>query len=183
MTVATPRDAEEVIAFWRAAGPKKWFAKDAAFDVDFRDRFALLYSRASRAELAFWRTTAESALAEILLLDQYPRNAFRGTPWMFATDALAREAARAIIQSGLDKQLDDSLRPFAYMPFDHSEDLSDQERAVELLSPFSPDNAYHAKAHRDVIARFGRFPHRNAILGRLPTEAEAKFLAEGGYTP
>lgn len=183
MTISAPRDAQDVIAFWRDAGPKKWFAKDAAFDVDFRDRFAHLYSKASRAELAFWRTTAEGALAEILLLDQFPRNVFRGTPWMFATDALAREAARAMIQSGLDKDLPDEIRSFAYMPFDHSEDLADQERAVELLSPFSENHAYHAKAHRDVIARFGRFPHRNAILGRIPTEAEARFLAEGGYTP
>jgi uncharacterized protein (DUF924 family) len=183
MTVNVPRDALDVTAFWREAGPKKWFAKDAAFDVEFRDRFAHLYCRASRAELAFWRLTAEGALAEILLLDQFPRNAFRGTPWMFATDPLAREAAGAIVHSVLDKQLDDDLRSFAYMPFDHSEDLADQERAVELLSPFSENHAYHAKAHRDVIARFGRFPHRNAILGRLPTDAEAMFLAEGGYTP
>lgn len=183
MTVTTPREATEVIAFWRAAGPKKWFAKDPAFDVEFRDRFAHLYAKASRAELAHWRNTAEGALAEILLLDQFPRNAFRGTPWMFATDALAREATRAIIHAGLDKQLPDELRSFAYMPFDHSEDLADQERAVELLSPFSENHAYHAKAHRDVIARFGRFPHRNAVLGRMPTDAEAMFLAEGGYTP
>lgn len=183
MTLDVPREAAEVIAFWRAAGPKKWFAKDAAFDVEFRDRFAHLYAGASRAELAHWRLTAEGALAEILLLDQFPRNAFRGTPWMFATDALAREATRAMLQAGLDQQLDDDLRSFAYMPFDHSEDLADQERAVELLSPFSENHAFHAKAHRDVIARFGRFPHRNAILGRIPTDAEALFLAEGGYTP
>jgi uncharacterized protein (DUF924 family) len=180
---ATPDEAQDVLAFWREAGPKKWFAKDAAFDVAFRDRFALLYSKASRGELAHWRTTPEGALAEILLLDQFPRNAFRNTPWSFATDARALEAAKAMLSAGHNKALPDDVRSFAYMPFDHSESLDDQERAVELLTPISKEHAYHAKSHRDVIARFGRFPHRNAILGRTNTPEEQAFLDSGGYRP
>ena len=143
----------------------------------------LLYSKASRGELAHWRATPEGALAEILLLDQFPRNAFRDTPWAFATDALALEAAKAMVSAGLDKALPDDLRSFAYMPFDHSESLDDQDRAVELLTPLSPEYACHAHAHRDLIARFGRFPHRNEILGRASTPEEITFLAEGGYRP
>jgi len=179
----TPDDAQAVLAFWREAGPKQWFAKDAAFDVAFRDRFALLYSRASRGELCDWRATPEGALAEILLLDQFPRNAFRGTPWSFATDERALEAAKAMLSAGHDKALPDDVRSFAYMPFDHSEDLDDQERAVELLSPISENHAYHARSHRDLIARFGRFPHRNEILGRESTNEERAFLDAGGYRP
>jgi uncharacterized protein (DUF924 family) len=179
----TPDEAQDVLAFWREAGPKKWFAKDAAFDVAFRDRFALLYSKASRGELAHWRTTPEGALAEILLLDQFPRNAFRNTPWAFATDALALDAAKAMVAAGLDKALPNALRAFAYMPFDHSEALADQDRAVELLSPISEENAFHARSHRDLIVRFGRFPHRNEILGRKTTPEEQAFLDGGGYRP
>lgn len=179
----TPEDAQAVLAFWREAGPKKWFAKDAAFDVAFRDSFALLYSKASRGELAHWRATPEGALAEILLLDQFPRNAFRDTPWSFATDARALEVAKAMLAAGHDKALPDDVRSFAYMPFDHSENLDDQHRAVELLSPISENHAYHARAHRDLIARFGRFPHRNEVLGRESTEEERAFLDGGGYRP
>ena len=180
---ATPDDAQAVLAFWREAGPKKWFSKDAAFDVAFRDRFPLLYSKASRGELGHWRTTPEGALAEILLLDQFPRNAFRDTPWAFATDALALEAAKAMVAAGLDKALPEELRAFAYMPFEHSESLDDQDRAVALITPLNPEYARHAHAHRDLIKRFGRFPHRNEILGRASTPEEITFLAEGGYRP
>jgi len=179
----TPREAEQVVAFWREAGPAKWYAKDSAFDVAFRDRFALLYSRASRAELKHWRSTPEGALAEIILLDQFPRNAFRNTPWAFATDTLALEAAKAMRTSGQDLSLPPDLRAFAYMPFDHSEALEDQNIAVELLSPSSEENAYHAIEHRKLIERFGRFPHRNAILGRPNTPDEQAFLDGGGYRP
>jgi len=179
----TPTEAQAVLAFWREAGPKKWFAKDIAFDVVFRDRFALLHERAARGELMQWRATPEGALAEILLLDQYPRNAFRDTPRAFATDNLALEAAKALLPAGHDKALPDDIRAFAYLPFDHSENLDDQHRAVELLSPISENHAFHARAHRDLIERFGRFPHRNAILGRESTAEEVAFLAQGGYRP
>lgn len=178
-----PAEAQDVIAFWREAGPKQWFAKDSAFDMAFRDRFALLYSKASRGELAHWRTTPEGALAEILLLDQFPRNAFRNTPWAFATDARAVEAAAAMVAGGQDSQLPNDLRVFAYMPFEHSESLADQDRAVALITPISDEFASHARAHRDLIVRFGRFPHRNDILGRPSMPDEISFLAEGGYRP
>jgi uncharacterized protein (DUF924 family) len=183
MSAPASPDAREVIAFWRAAGPRKWFAKDAAFDVDFRDRFAHLYSQASRAELVSWRNTAEGALAEILLLDQFPRNVFRGTPWMFATDALAREAARALIASGQDVALAQDLHPVAYLPFTHSEAVEDQDRCVALMTPLGESYAHHANEHRKVIIRFGRFPHRNTILGRINTPDEQAFIDGGGYSP
>lgn len=179
----TPDDAQAVLAFWREAGPKKWFARDAAFDVAFRDRFALLHEKAARGELIHWRTTSEGSLAEILLLDQYPRNAFRDTARSFATDAFALEAAKEMLAAGRDRALTDDVRAFAYMPFDHSENLDDQERAVELLSPISENHTYHARSHRDLIARFGRFPHRNEILGRVSTDEERTFLDQGGYRP
>ena len=180
---ATPGEAQGVIEFWREAGPKKWFAKDSGFDAAFRDRFAQLHDQAAHGELLHWRATPEGALAEILLLDQYPRNAFRDTPRAFATDARALEAAKAMLAAGHDKALPDDIRSFAYMPFDHSENLADQDRAIELLSPISENHAFHARAHRDLIVRFGRFPHRNAILGRESTAEETAFLAAGGYRP
>lgn len=179
----TPSEAQDVLAFWREAGPKKWFAKDSAFDIAFRNRFALLYSQASRSELKHWRTTPEGALAEILLLDQFPRNAFRNTPWAFATDNLALAAAKELVASGHDKTLPDELRAFAYMPFDHSESLEDQDHAVALLTPLSEENAFHAIEHRKLIERFGRFPHRNAILGRTSTPEEDAYLKSDGYRP
>lgn len=180
---ATPPEALEVIAFWREAGPKKWFAKDSAFDIAFRDRFAALYTRAMRGDLESWRATPEGALAEILLLDQFPRNAFRDTPWSFATDALAIEAADALMQSGHDQALAADLRPFAYMPYMHSELIAHQDRCVGLMAQVNENNAHHAREHRKLIARFGRFPHRNEILGRVNTPEEEAFLAGGGYSP
>lgn len=180
---ATPDDAQAVLAFWREAGPKKWFAKDAAFDVAFRDRFPLLYSKASRGELGHWRPTPEGALAEILLLDQYPRNAFRDTPWAFATDDLACGATSALVASGRDRDIPEDIRSFAYMPWMHSESLEDQHRCVEAMTALNENNAHHAREHRKLIERFGRFPHRNGILGRQSTEEEKQFLAAGGYSP
>ena len=178
---ATPAEALDILAFWRKAGPKKWFAKDAAFDAAFRNRFEALYDRASRGELSGWRSTAEGALAEIILLDQYPRNSFRDTPQMFATDARAREAAYAAIASGHDKQLDKMMRAFVYLPLGHSENLADQEKSVELTRDLGALDRRSAKQHRDIIAMFGRFPHRNAVLRRATTQAEADYLKNGGF--
>lgn len=178
---ATPRDALAVLAFWREAGPKFWFAKDAAFDIRFRDAFAALYNQAARGELKSWRATADGAFAEIILLDQYPRNAFRGTPWMYATDALAREAADAMVKAGHDQEIAVDMRVFCYLPFGHSEALSDQERAVALAASLPAPNPEHAREHRDIIVWFGRFPHRNPILGRTMTGEEQDYLDNGGY--
>lgn len=179
----TPQDAQDVIAFWREAGPKKWFARDDAFDLAFRDCFAMHYGRAQRGELTSWRQTPEGALAEILLLDQFPRNVFRNTRWAFETDAQARDATNALIASGFDKQIAEDIRPFAYMPWMHSEALEDQHRCVDAMTALNETNAHHAREHRKLIERFGRFPHRNEILGRASTPEEKQFLAEIGYNP
>ena len=179
----TPGEAQSVVELWREACPSKWFAKDPGFDAAFRDRCARLHDQAARGKLMHWRATAEGALGQILLLDQYPHNAFRDTPRAFAADARALEAAKAMLAAGHNIALPDDIRSFTYLPFAHSENLDDQDRAVELLSPVSESHAFHARSHRDLIVRFGRFPHRDEILGRQSTPEEIAFLAEGGYSP
>lgn len=174
-------EAGAVVDFWRSAGPGLWFAKDAAFDQRFRDRFLPLYEAAARGELTEWPATAEGALALLLLLDQFPRNAFRGTPRMYATDTLARQIAHAAIEAGHDLAVEPQLSLFFHLPFAHSENLADQERSVTLARRLGQPNLSHAERHRDIIRRFGRFPHRNPILGRTMTEAEQRYLDEGGY--
>lgn len=173
--------AQDVTKFWRVAGPARWFAKDAAFDAEFSQRFMGLHEAAARGELQDWLHQAESALALLILLDQFPRNCFRGTPRMYATDALARQAANQAIAQGHDLQIEPDLRLFLYLPFSHAEDLAEQERAVSLAIALGPEPLRHAEGHRDIIRRFGRFPHRNAILGRISTAEEQAFLAEGGF--
>ena len=176
-----PDGAADVVAFWREAGPSLWFAKDAAFDRRFRDRFLSLHEAARRGELASWQETSEGALALIVLLDQFPRNAFRGTARMYASDVEARAVASAAIAAGHDRAIEPALRVFVYLPFGHSESLADQERSVALCAPLGEPNLTHAKHHRDIVRHFGRFPHRNALLGRASTEEERRYLAEGGY--
>ncbi|MET0657209.1 MAG: DUF924 family protein [Steroidobacteraceae bacterium] len=173
--------AEEVLAFWEAAGPSLWFAKDASFDQRFRERFLARYEAAVRGELERWSTAPLSALALIILLDQYPRNSFRGTPRMYATDERARTLADAAIAAGYDRAVPADLRLFMYLPFAHSESLADQERSVELARRLNPTDLAHAEHHRDIVKRFGRFPHRNAILGRSSTPEEVAYLENGGY--
>lgn len=170
----------DIVRFWQEAGPAKWFAKDETFDRDFTSRFAETHMAAARRELDAWRDTAEGALALLVLLDQFPRNAFRGTAHMFATDALALSFARAAVARGHDLAVDTALRVFFYLPFEHSEVLADQERAVKLCEGLG-EYARYAAIHRDVIARFGRFPHRNAALGRNSTAEEQAFLDKGGF--
>ncbi len=177
----TAADPATVVEFWKQAGPKKWFAKDEEFDRVFRDTFLAAHEAAVRGELDGWLEAPESALALILLLDQFPRNAFRGTSRMFESDAQARQVADAAIARGHDQAIDQQLRMFVYLPFGHSESLADQERATALSAPFSPEVKKFADMHCDIIRRFGRFPHRNAVLGRSSTEAELAFLAEGGF--
>lgn len=175
-------DPHAVVQFWRDAGPQRWFKRDDAFDAAFRERFLAAHEAAARGQLSAWSATAEGALALVLLLDQFPRNAFRGTPRMYATDAQAREVADAAIAAGHDTRVDPALRPFFYLPFMHSEDLPDLERCVALMQPIGGDHLRYANHHRGIVARFGRFPHRNALLGRPSTGEEERFLAEGGFS-
>ena len=174
-------DPASVVQFWRDAGPKMWFAKDAHFDNRFRECFLDLHEAAARRELMDWLATAEGALALVLLLDQYPRNSFRDTLRMYATDALAREVADQAIAAGHDRAVPDELALFFYLPFGHSETLSDQERCVGLAARLGEPSHGRSKHHCDIVRRFGRFPHRNAILGRTTTAEEQRYLDEGGY--
>jgi uncharacterized protein (DUF924 family) len=171
-----------VVSFWREAGPARWFSKDAAFDAAFRERFLVAHEAAAAGELQDWPASAEGALALVLLLDQFPRNAFRGTARVYATDAMARKVADAAIAAGHDRQVDAALRSFFYLPFAHSEELRDLDRCVALNTPLGGESLRWARHHRDTVARFGRFPHRNAILGRTSTPEEERFLAEGGFS-
>jgi uncharacterized protein (DUF924 family) len=178
---AVPSEANAVIRFWRDAGPALWFAKDPAFDTRFRERFLTLHEAAASGELNDWTAIAPGSLALILLLDQYPRNSFRGTPRMYATDAAARAAADAALKAGHDQAFPADLRVFFNLPFAHSEDLADQDRSVALAEGLGEPNISHAQRHRSIVARFGRFPHRNPILGRVMRADEQQFLDEGGY--
>jgi uncharacterized protein (DUF924 family) len=171
-----------VCGFWREAGPDRWFAKDAAFDAAFRERFQDTHFAAARRELDAWVDSAEGALALMILLDQFPRNVFRGTAHMYATDPLARYFANRAIARGLDQQLEPEVRSFLYLPLNHSEVLADQERAVALYTALGGDDTKWAIMHRDIIARFGRFPHRNPVLGRATTGEEQAFLDGGGFS-
>ncbi|HEY0825937.1 MAG TPA: DUF924 family protein [Ramlibacter sp.] len=174
--------AEDLVAFWREAGPSRWYRKDEAFDRAFRERFLGTHEAAARGELDAWAATATGALALCILLDQFPRNAFRGSARMFATDARAREIARAALGSRFDEQVDPELRQFFIMPFMHSEDIADQELCVRLATDLPTDTLRYAVQHRDIINRFGRFPHRNPLLGRATTMEEQRFLEEGGFS-
>jgi uncharacterized protein (DUF924 family) len=173
--------AHDVVSFWHEAGPQKWFRKDEAFDALFRERFLATHKAAAHGELDPWIQEPEGALALVVLLDQFPRNAFRASPRMYATDAKARDVARAAIEWGFDLQVDPALRPFFYLPLMHSELLADHDRSVELARPLGGEHERYAQHHRAIIERFGRFPHRNAILGRTSTPEEAQFLEEGGF--
>ena len=173
----------DVVTFWMEAGPKAWFKKREAFDAEIRQRFEALHHAAARGELDGWAETAEGALALLLLLDQFPRNLFRGSPHAFATDPLARQVARAAIDRGFDRAVAPELRQFFYLPFEHSEHLEDQDHSVALCaSSGDADLEKWARLHRDIIVRFGRFPHRNASLARTTTEQERAFLKEGGFS-
>jgi uncharacterized protein (DUF924 family) len=179
-------EAREVLEFWINAGSKKWFTKDEAFDGNIRERFESLHFSASRGELLDWAQTARGALALLILLDQFPRNMWRGSAHAFATDPLARSVTEAAIASGFDRQVEPALRPFFYLPFEHSERIEDQERAVTLCQALHDEAGDEstlkwALLHRDIIARFGRFPHRNAPLGRQSTPEEQAYLDEGGF--
>lgn len=173
----------EVISFWFDDAVRgRWFgANDAQFDLLIRDRFGVLYRACVDQSIDAALASTERALATIIVLDQFPRNMFRGTPEAFAQDGLARAVAAEGIARGLDRELSVDERLFFYLPFEHSEDLADQERVVALIEGLgNADYTRFAVAHRDIIARFGRFPHRNAILGRTSSDAEKAFLLEPG---
>ncbi len=176
----------DVTGFWRDAGPKAWFAHDPAFDAAIRTRFEPLHMVASRGGLKGWAETAEGALALLILLDQFPRNIYRGSAHAFATDPLAHAIAEDAIGRRLDQQLEPALRPFMQLPFTHSERLEDQDRSVALSQALRDATGDEgtlkwAFLHRDIIVRFGRFPHRNACLGRATTPDEQAFLDGGGF--
>lgn len=171
-----------VVDYWRRAGARgQWFSKDPAFDRDFHDRFLALHLAAARREHDAWVGSPQGALALLILLDQYPRNAFRGSAHMYATDGLARHFARLALQAQHMAQVEEGMRLFFCLPFAHSEDLADQELSVRLNARLGPSWHAHACGHRDIVQRFGRFPHRNAMLGRESTPEELQFLREGGF--
>ncbi|MGR3540654.1 MAG: DUF924 family protein [Hasllibacter sp.] len=178
-------DAAEVLAFWLdEVGPDGWYAGGEALDARVRRRFQDLWHRATAGALSLWLSYPSGALAYCVLTDQLPRNMFRGTARAFATDGIARAAACMAVDRKWDLRIDPPARQFFYLPFEHSEAISDQDRAVRLFKqrmPEAADNLLHARAHREVIRRFGRFPHRNDALGRETTPDERAWLDAGGY--
>ncbi len=182
---------EEVLDFWfgREDEPgygefrEAWFRKDPEFDREVRDRFEDLHEAAAAGELEGWREEARSCLALVILLDQFPRNMFRGDPRGYATDRKAQETAEHAVERAFDRELPEFQRMFLYMPFMHSENLEHQRRSVELfrgLGGSETDSSYYAVRHMEIIERFGRFPHRNEVLGRQTTPEEAAFLTQPG---
>jgi uncharacterized protein (DUF924 family) len=177
----------DILHFWRTAGPGRWFQKDAAFDAAIRLKFEPTHHAAARGEYDSWIESADGALALLILLDQFPRNLYRGGAHSYATDGLGKRFAIAAIERGHDRRFETELRNFFYLPFEHSERLEDQDRAIALFEAMKAEtgdegNLKWALIHRDVIARFGRFPHRNHALGRETTPEEQAFLDEGGFS-
>ena len=173
-----------ILTFWRDAGPDRWYRRDDAFDADVRRRFFGLWQQASAGELSSWETSDDGALALVIVLDQFPRNMFRGDIRTYASDARAREVANRAIARGVDARIDPALREFLYLPFMHSEHLADQLRCIELSRAAGhTESLKWAEHHADIIRRFGRFPHRNRLLGRTTTLDEQAFLDEGGFSP
>jgi len=174
----------DILAFWRDAGPDRWYRRDDAFDAEVRRRFLGLWQQAAAGELSAWETTDDGALALVIVLDQFPRNIFRDDAQTYASDAEALEVAHRAIERGVDARIDPALREFLYLPFMHSEHLADQMRCIELSRKAGlAESADWAEHHADIIRRFGRFPHRNRILGRATTPEEQAFLDEGGFSP
>jgi len=189
-----PADATRVLDFWFGApgtpehgtDRPEWFRKDPAFDARIREAFASLIERALRGELEAWQAAPRSGLAQIVVLDQFTRNVFRDTPRAFAGDARALAAARALVGTRQDEALSSRERAFAYLPFEHAEGIEMQQEGVRLFArlleqaPEAASNLDYAQRHLAIIQRFGRFPHRNAILGRRSTAEELEFLQQPG---
>lgn len=175
---------DEILKFWLdECGPKEWFEQDDALDETIRTRFGATWSAAAEGKFALWLTYPTGALAYIILTDQFSRNMFRGQAQAFSTDKAALAVAKSAIAKGWDMKVDAPARVFFYMPLEHSENLCDQDRAVRLICERMKDESFllHARAHREVIRDFGRFPHRNTSLGRKATVAEQAHLDAGGY--
>jgi uncharacterized protein (DUF924 family) len=174
---------QDVLAFWRKAGPKRWFSKSAAFDRRLRTRFLPTYQAAAAGALSHWERKPDSALALAIVLDQFPRNMFRGNARTFAADPLARRIVNRAIARGFDRRVPASMRQFFYLPFEHSESPKDQARGVALFrATGDKESLKWAERHADIIRKFGRFPHRNAVLGRTTTAKERAFLDGGGFS-
>lgn len=173
---------ESVLNFWfNELTPKQWWQKSSELDDMIRERFYRLHQQASAGELYHWRSTANGALAEVLVLDQFSRNMYRDHPMAFATDALALALAQTAIEKGFDTQLEPTERAFLYMPFMHSESALIHQQAVALFTALGmPNNLEYEYRHKEIIDRFGRYPHRNAILGRESTQEEQVFLTQAG---
>lgn len=173
---------QSVLKFWFEETPQKmWFAKDAEFDRRLEEKFALLHEKASQGELYAWRETASGRLAEIIILDQFSRNIFRDTPKAFAQDVLGLILAQEAVHLKFDKELSLNQRAFLYMPYMHSESLLIHEEAVKLFDqPGLEFNLKYEKLHKEIIEKFGRYPHRNKILGRTSSPEELEFLAQPG---
>jgi len=176
----TPSD---VLEFWESIGSKGWWMKNAEVDAEIHEKFGQLHADAYAGKLDNWAQTPDGALALIIVLDQFSRNMFRGNPKAFEQDEKALEIAKNAIDKGQDKQANPTLRLFFYLPFEHSEKLSDQEESLKLLETFndSPEFMKAVIEHHDIINRFGRFPHRNAVLGRETTPEEQAYLDGGGF--
>jgi len=177
---------DEILAFWLdGVGPAGWYGQDEALDAEIRTRFRGAWDRACDGGLGLWLTHPTGTLAFLILTDQFPRNMFRGEPEAFALDHLARAAAKQAIAREWDLRIDPPARQFFYMPLVHSERIADQDHAVRVICDRLPDHGgatlLHARVHREIIRRFGRFPYRNTALGRAETAEEAGFAAEGGY--
>lgn len=181
-TYAETIDHRDIVAFWRDAGPEKWYRKDEAFDAEIRTRFLHAHEAAARGELARWEDEPESALALLILLDQFPRNLYRSSAHAFATDPMALNVCKRILQRGFDAYCGVDMKQFFYLPLMHSEDIADQEYCIALCKiAGQEENIKFAVIHRDIIARFSLFPHRNMVMGRQTSPAAQAFLDAGGF--
>jgi uncharacterized protein (DUF924 family) len=185
-SISNAIEPDQVLAFWRQAGPKRWFTADPDFDSTLHETFAALHRGAACGKLSSWEQDAPGALALILLTDQIPRNIFRRSAHAFATDEMARNIADRAIARSFDQATEPGLRLFFYLPFEHHEDAASQARAVALCEKLTAETGVkdwldYARMHQGLITRFGRFPHRNAVLGRVSTPEEVAYLAEGGF--
>jgi uncharacterized protein (DUF924 family) len=172
----------DIITFWTDAGWDRWYAKNDAFDAEIAARFRTTYEAARDGALASWDASDDGTLALILVLDQFPRNLFRNDARAFATDTAACALAKRAIDRGVGDRVDPLMRQFVYMPLMHSEDMADQERCCALFrATGDADNLKYADIHADIIRRFGRFPHRNAVLGRTTTAEEHAYLDNDGF--